>query len=246
MSESRERGWDLEAQLESLESTLGGLWPTLAEDYMDLSDPALRKGLSLFVAVMHLRNPHTLEAVEQIHRSLVASYEEMPKRPDGTPDVDSVEVSGTIYPLDTSRWHSYRAWGRNDHHRFFTHVIQSEAINLAGLLVQKRWSMMISDRDTFVTSDKPVCIEHQTKTTFGFQTPGVIICFPVSPRRLLVMDDVHHEPANQYYPLPASTDGAFNYSIWRNGSRFMITGRPIHEVLAELVEGADSHGKRDA
>jgi hypothetical protein len=70
---------------------------------MDLGDPALRKGISLFVAVMHLRNPHTLEAVEQIHRSLVASYEEMPKRPDGTPDVDSVEVSGTIYPLDTSR-----------------------------------------------------------------------------------------------------------------------------------------------
>jgi hypothetical protein len=64
-------------------------------------------------------------------------------------------------------------------------VIQSEAINLAEQLVQKRWSMMISDRDTFVTSDKPVCIEHQTKTTFGFQTPGVIICFPVSPRRLL-------------------------------------------------------------
>jgi hypothetical protein len=29
VSESRERSWDLEAKLESLESTLGGLWPSV-------------------------------------------------------------------------------------------------------------------------------------------------------------------------------------------------------------------------
>jgi Protein of unknown function (DUF4238) len=246
VSKSGERVWDLENELGRLETTLGGLWPTLAGDYMDLSDPTLRKAVSLFVAVMHLRHPHTLEAVKQIHRSLVGFYEEMSTRPDGTPDVDSVEVSGTIYPLDTSGWHAYRAWGRNDHHRFFTHVIQSEALRLADLLMQKRWSMIISERDTFVTTDKPVSTQHQTETAFGFRTPGVIVSFPVSPRRLLVMDDMHHEPANQYYALQASAVGASNYSIWQNASRFMITGRPIPEVLAELVEWAHSHAKRDA
>jgi hypothetical protein len=214
----------------------------LAEDYVDLSDPALRKGLSLFVAVMHLRNPHTQEVVEEIHQSLIAFYDEAPKRPDGTPDVDSVEVSGTIYQLDTSRWHAYRAWERNDHHRFFTHVIQSEAVRLAGLLAQKRWSMIISERDTFVTTDKPVSIQHQTRTMFGFGTPGAIVTFPISPERLLVMDDLDDEPANQYYPLNPSIGAAFNYHAWHNGSRFMVTGRAIHEVLAELVEWADSLG----
>ena len=80
---------------------------------------------------------------------------------------------------------------------------------------------------------------------FGFRTPGVIVTFPVSPKRLLVMDDMHDEPANQYYSLRASMGGAFNSHIWHNGSRFMVTGRAIHEVLAEPVEWADSLRKRD-
>lgn len=54
--------------------------PTLASDYMDLSDPALRQGVSLFVAVMHLRNPHTMSSIEEMHRALVAFYDEMPRR----------------------------------------------------------------------------------------------------------------------------------------------------------------------
>ncbi len=242
----RERDWDLEARLESLESTIGELWPTLAEDYMDLSDPALRKGVSLFVALMHLRNPQTLKAVEQMHRSLVGLYEEMPTTSDGAPDVESVEISGMTYPVDTSGWHEYRAWGRNDHHRFFTQIIESEAVHLAELLMQKRWSMIISERHTFVTTDKPVGIQHPTKTNSGLRTPGVIVSFPASPRRLLAMDDMHHEPANQYYPLQTSAAGAFNCNLWRNGSRFMITGRSVHEVLAEIVEWAEVLENPDA
>lgn len=246
LSEVGQRTWDLENQLSSLEHTLGGLWPSLAADCVDLSDPSVRKGVSLFVAVMHLRHPHTLIVVEEIHRSLVAFYEEMPRRPDGTPDVDSVEIGGAIYPLDASQWHAYRAWGRNDHHRFFTHLVRSEAVHLAEILLEKRWSMVASERDTFVTTDKPVGIQHQTETVFGLRTPGVIVSFPVSPTRLLVMDDMHHEPANQYYPLKASMSGAFNHHIWHNGSGLMITGRAISEALAELVGWADSLAKRDA
>jgi hypothetical protein len=245
-SESGERIWDLDRELESLEHTLAQLWPAVAADYTDLSDLALRKGVSLFVAVMHLRNPHTLRSVEQMHRELVAFYEEMPRRPDGTPDVDSVEIAGEVHRLDTSGWHAYRAWGKDDHHRFFTHLIRSEAVRLAESLMNKRWSMIVADHDTFVTTDKPVAIQHETRAVFGFRTPGAIVSFPISPARLLVMDDMHDEPASQYYPLKPSMGGAFNHHIWHNRSRFMITGRPIPEVLAELVGWADSLAKRDA
>lgn len=240
LSEVGQRTWDLENQLASLEHTLGGLWPLLAADYVDLSDPSVRKGVSLFVAVMHLRHPHTLKVVEEIHRSLVAFYEDMAVRPDGTPDVDSVEIDGAIYPFDASQWHAYRAWRRNDHHRFFTHMVRSQAVHVAEILLEKRWSMVASERDTFVTSDKPVGIQHQSEPVFGLSTPGVIVSFPVSPTRLLVMDGMDHEPANQYYPLGTSMSGAFNHHIWHNGSRFMITSRAIPEVLAELVGWADS------
>src|SRR2546427_1358049 len=153
VSESGERVWDLDTELETLEAAIGGLWPLLATSYADLGDPSLRKGVSLFVAVMHLRHPDILKAVEEIHQRLVAFYEDMPRKPDGAPDVDSVEMAGVTYSLDLSDWHAYRAWGRDDHHRFFTHLVRREAHHLARILMEKRWSMIIADSDAFVTTD---------------------------------------------------------------------------------------------
>ena len=241
VGDSGERVWDLDAKLEGLESTMGTIWPSLAEGVVDLAHPTVRKGLSLFVAVMHLRNPESRKAVERTHRTLVELFEDIPTRPDGTPDVKSVEISGEKYALDTSGWNEYRAWGKNDHDRFFAHIVESEAIRIAEVLMQKRWSVILSEREVFVTTDKPVVLQHQSRQTFGFGTPNVMVSFPLGPKRLLVMDDMHHEPTNQYYPLKESAEGAFNLSIWKNGSRFMITGRPVHRVLTEIVKWAEAY-----
>lgn len=62
-----------------------------------------------------------------------------------------------------------------------------------------------------------------------------MVMFPLGPKRMLVMDDMHHEPANQYYILKEAYVGSFNLTTWRNGSRFMITGRPVCSVLSEIV-----------
>jgi hypothetical protein len=63
--------------------------------------------------------------------------------------------------------------------------------------------------------------------------------FPLTPRRLLVMDDRHEQQPNQYYPLNRHLLGPVNGLIWRNG-RFLLTGRTIPEVLTELVSSADN------
>ena len=97
------------------------------------------------------------------------------------------------------------------------------------------WSVVCSIQDSFITTDKPVALHHTARPKFGFGTPGVIITFPLGPKRLLVMDDMHVEPSNQYYPLKDGNAGSFNLTTWRNGSRFMITGRPIEDVLDEML-----------
>lgn len=56
----------------------------------------------------------------------------------------------------------------------------------------------------------------------------------VTPRRVLVMDDRQEQPANQYYPVKRDLVNAMNVLIWRNG-RLLLTGRPVPEVLTELV-----------
>ena len=76
------RKWDLEEQLGNLEGMLGKIWPKLAEGYISLENNDLRKPLSLFIAIMHLRNPEMLKAIEFIHRQLVEMYESAPLAPD--------------------------------------------------------------------------------------------------------------------------------------------------------------------
>jgi len=112
---------------------------------------------------------------------------------------------------------------------------------MARLLFRKRRSLSISAEDTFVTSDKPVALQHPDKSVPGLATQAVVVTFPVSPTRLLVMDDNHAEPLNQHYRLKLRAGALANLPIWRGGSRFMITGRPIEAVLQEVLDTAVEH-----
>ncbi|MBI9092265.1 MAG: DUF4238 domain-containing protein [Desulfobacterium sp.] len=235
-----QRNWDLETKLEGVESLLSEIWGQLSDDFVDLSNPAIRKALSLFIAVMHLRNPSSLLEVKNTHKQLVGLYNQMPKHPDGTPDIKSIEMNGELFDVDVSGWHEYQAWGANDYQRFFVDQVEYQATFLAEILMKKRWSIVLTESNQFITTDNPLFIQHQKKKRFGFGTEGTLITFPLSQRRLLVMDDRQNEPANQYYPLKPGALGAFNYGIWRNARRFMISGRPIPEILSEIVSWSDA------
>lgn len=238
MDESGQRVWALEEKLAELEAHLASLWPVLAVELMDFGQDDIRKLLALFVSVMHLRTPEGLRAVEDIHRRLVSLCETAPKRPDATPNVEIVDEAGEARPLDTRGWEQYRIADVNDHRRFFAKMIQAEAVPIAECLVRKRWCTLVADEDAFVTSDRPVSVQHPSREIFGIGTVGSIVMFPLTPRRLLVMDDRHEEPPNQYYPLSGEAVGPLNGLIWRNG-RLLLTGRPIPDVLAELASSAN-------
>ena len=240
-----QRNWALENKLADLETILSTIWGQLADGFVDLGDQTIRKWLSLFVAIMYLRHPENLKIGVNIYKKLINLFGQVPTRSDGTPDIESVEINGEIFDIDSSGWHEYRSWGPNEHHRFFADQVQHQAIYLAEILMKKRWSIVYTDSNQFITSDNPVSKEHQDKRKFGFGTEGTLISFPISQRRLLVMDNLHAEPANQYYPLESEALGAFNYGIWHNGSKFMISGRPIPEVFHEIVSWADSYDAKN-
>ena len=181
-----------------------------------------------------------LEDVKDIHHKLVTFYKKKSKYIDGTPDFESLGINSQYFDKDTSDWPEYQAWDNANHQKFFVDQVQNQAAFLAETLMKKRWSIIFTESNQFITTDKPVFKQHQGKQVFGFETEGVLVSFPLSQKRLLVMDDLHDEPANQYYPLKSGALGAFNYGIWRNGSRFMISGRPIPEVLYEIVSWGDA------
>ena len=234
----------METKLWEVENLLSSVWIDLAEDFVDLGNASLRKNLSLFISLMHLRHPDNLKKYFHNHNKIIDLFEQAPIRTDGTPDVEAIEINGKIYEFDPDGWFEYRNWGKDERHLFFVNMIHSNAGFLARLLMKKRWSIITSDSNQFITTDKPVCMQHLTKQIFGFGTEGTIITFPLSQKRLLRMDDMHCEPANQYYPLDNTILGAYNYSLWTNCSRFMITGRPIAQVLTEIVEWADDYERQ--
>lgn len=184
---------------------------------------------------MILRHPDTLKEMPAIHQHIVQFFDEAPERADGIPDVEAIEINGEAHRVDTTGWHEYRSWNENDHHQFFTNFVRSGAIRLAISLMKKRWSVVFTNVPSFITSDKPVTKQHPTKQAFGFGTKNTIVSFPLSQTRLLLMDDMHNEPANQYYPLKEGNLGDFNFVTWQNASRCMLSGRPIEEVLREIV-----------
>jgi hypothetical protein len=235
-----ERSWKVDDDLERVEMLLGQLWSEISSDFIDLANEPIRKALSLFIATNHVRHPTNIRMVKQIHQQLLQFYECLPKSSDGTPDISSFSYNGEEYQADTSDWHAYRQWDDNDHHNFFVNRIRTDAGHLAKIILRKRWSVVFTDEPHFITSDQPVILQNFEKERYGFGTPGSIIGFPLSPTRVLIMDDRHEEPPNQYYPLLPANLGGFNFSIWRECTRFMISGRAIPDVLNEIVSWAES------
>lgn len=231
-----QRSWELEEDLGKIEALLGQVWPAVAEDFVDLTEPALRKAISLFLATTHFRHPDNLETVKRTHQALVNFYDSGPKDSDGVPLVDSIEVQGEVVPFDVTGWHDYKQEGQDGHHRFFAEFVRNDAAHMAELLLRKRWSIVFSTTDVFVTSDKPVVLSHLERNVFGYGTEGTILQFPLSPRRMLILDDLHSEPGGQYYPIAPANAGSFNYTTWFGAARFLITGRNVEEVLREVCE----------
>ncbi len=238
--ESGQRSWEVDDELQGIESLLARVWPQITSDFIDLGNESIRKALALFVATSHVRHPENRKSLKSIHKKLVEAFDELPKKADGSPNVDSLIYKDDEFKFDTSDWDSYKEWGEDEHHRFFAETIRAQSGNLAKILLKKRWSVVLADNEHFITSDRPVSIQHQSKEIFGMGTPGTVVSFPLSPTRILIMDDQHQEPANQYYPLKPENLGGFNYGIWHAGTRFMVTGRSVPEVLSEIMRWAEN------
>jgi hypothetical protein len=118
--------------------------------------------------------------------------------------------------------------------RFFVKTVQDSAERIAKTLSDMRWTMVSAESDTFVTSDRPMTFLHATLKP-GPGRPGSVVLFPLSPRRLLAMDDRHDQPSNTHVQLDHDArKSAFNGALLERSVRFMITGRPLSEVMAEI------------
>lgn len=234
-NEKGERCWNTEDKLADLESMISKIWPKVANDFVDLSDGSIRKGISLFLATMILRHPKNLSEYREIQDKMIALFDDGPKDEFGHPALESFEINGVVRQVDTSDWEKYSNPTEYDYSKFFVDQITSDAHTIAKLLMKKRWSIVFSEKPCFITTDSPVTMFNQQKNTFGIDTKGTFINFPISPTRVLLMDDRFEEPHSQYYPLKSVGAGPANMTAWQDAHNFMITGRHPDEVCEEML-----------
>lgn len=231
---SNERDWALESKLCDLEGLLSNIWPSIAEGFIDLESESIRKAISLFMATLILRHPSYIDVTSNIHKQLLDIFKQAPHDGNGTPLINNIEINGKKVLIDTSDWVAFSNQSKLDDHKLFVSLIESEAAQLAQTLMQKRWSVISSKTPVFITSDNPVSKKHLTRKTFGFGTKGTIVTFPLSPTKLLVLDDEESEPPNQYYNLSSNGSAPHNFLIWQGGE-YMISHRHPDEVLNEFI-----------
>lgn len=218
---------ETEEKLASLESILSQVWEQLANDYIDLDNIYVKKALALFLATLILRNPKMIDEIKDIHQAIVNWFENLPAE-EKPPDL-------------IAEFDEYKSASKNSFQEFFVKHIHSDAILIARLLLAKRWSILVSDEPVFITSDNPVAIVNDKHKTYGIKTKGTVIFFPISPTRLLWLDDLYNEPKNQYYPLECQDARSYNMLIWMNAPRYMFSHRNSDEVLAEIMSYVDAY-----
>lgn len=196
--EEGRRDAEMECRPADCESAMSGIWPQLATDFVDLDgDQSIRKGLALFISLLFLRHPRRLEETEEIHRQLIEQSDAVPKDDNGNPAIDEIKHKGVVRKFDASGWQRFKGAGPEELKRMFVGNIKRDATYLAEILMRKRWSVVFSDRPAFITTDAPVVILHSTKERLGFATHGITVSFPLSPTRVLMMDDRHDQPAGR-------------------------------------------------
>ena len=232
----RMRDWQMEERLQQIETPLSSVWARLATDFIDFySDEALRKAMALMVATLILRHPTGIEEVKDIHTQLVAIFEQCPKDEYGNPMVAEVENQGVPRPFDNTGYIKFREADSYDFHRAFVQRIFDNAGWLAQELLKKRWWVSFTDTPSFITTDTPVVVVNAERQSFGINTPGTVLSFPISPTRVLMMDDRWDHPKGRYYPVGKDGTAPFNYTAWCNCESFMISPRSTDLVCAEML-----------
>lgn len=225
----------LEKKLADLENWFGDpVWKAVCNDFPDFSWEPLRKMVALLVAVTWLRTPRQFEFWKNMHRQFADFFAQH----DSLPDV--VEINDRRIKLDHSSWPAYRDATQEDMKAAWNEWLGQSA-EIAGMFMKMRWAILVSDEPVFITSDNPVTVGDTLGPHRGLKHPEAMVTFPLSPTRVLIMDNRHSEPANQFYPLkhdPAAT----NMLIWRNAIEHMFSPRNPDEVCAEIFADAERMG----
>lgn len=94
--------------------------------------------------------------------------------------------------------------------------------DIADIFLKRKWGVFVSESPVFITSDCPMTLWRgdSLKPNFGFGTPGTQITYPLTPYKLLMIQDSFEEDGLSY---PLQDIGGLNDGPRISASRFYFS-----------------------
>lgn len=231
--EKNDRSSYMEDRLAGLESLMSQIWNGFVNNRMGLS-PTMKKGIALFIATLILRHPDNLYKNKEMKSFL---YTEVMKNiPKGETKFTFV-ANGQESIIEVKEMEDALNASEYDESIFFIKNIEYFATDIAERLIKKKWSIIASEEKVFITSDRPIIISNPETGLLGLESPGVTISLPLSPTRLLLLEDnINNEENLTEYPLNKGHAPFYNRPIWSNAYRYIAGHKDLEEIINEIYE----------
>ncbi len=230
-NEENARSSYMEDKLADIESLMSKIWKDFANTRMGLSD-SMKKGISLFIATLILRHPDNLHKNKHMKNFLYTDI--MKHIPKGETKF-TFSANGQESIMEVKDIEDGLNASQYDESMFFIENIEYLSTTIVEQLIKKKWSIIASEEKVFITSDRPVIISNPETGLLGIGSKGVVISLPLSPTRLLLLEDnINNEKDLSEYPLNKGHAPFYNSPIWSNAYRYIIGYKDTEEIIDEI------------
>lgn len=213
---------DQERDLSDIEGIYEERWP---EVFDHIGDPATKLNLSRYLALTYLRHPDQIVQA----KSTLASWRKVADMIKGSKEFEVVKADGSIDVVPTSELVAFSEETTVNIKSTFLKEMRTSLEAIAHTLCARKWGVVFEKdkKPVFVTGDRPIILEQGLcKLPFyGFGTPGTIVTFPISPTRILKIDDGLKEDG-LHYPILRLPD-LLNTTVISAAQRFIFSATEL-------------------
>ena len=183
---------DTESWFSGWESHFAKVWPAIVDR---ADNPETRANVARFIATLVARHPIGRNGIGKLNAYFLRMSE-------GLSSDEQLTYRGREGEMQI-KVSEIRQFARTDAESVrtdFIRIMPALSRTLANALISRRWGVVFSENQDFVTSDNPVVLNRAAsrERTYGFDTPGTMVNFPVSPWRFIVIADEWELPFCHY------------------------------------------------
>jgi len=225
------RSMYMENRLKEIEDVVSLIWKDFSNKYIDLEDYNTKKVIALFLSSLMLRHPNNLKRNEN-HRDFLIN-DIIKHNPPNNQKITFI-VNGEEQEFDISE--ITKEISEYEKSMLLVENIDYFTNKYSEIFMEKKWSIITSEEKKFITSDNPIVISNNLTDIFGLRTKGTIILFPISPKRLLQLEDYanNEDKKISYHPINKGHHSLYNHILWNSSDKHIIAHENLENIINEI------------